>query len=210
MPRLLALVVLLVAYGSFYPWQFTAAPGGVTSTIRALLEAREGPYLRDIFFNILFYIPVGVVAFLTFRPRLPSWAASLASVLLGATLSTFVEVVQGFEVTRSTSIYDVYANTAGAMLGVAVASIFSAISFLLHRPETRTPNVSALALIVAWIGYLFCPFIPVMTTHAIHGKLANARAFSLVPFVSAAVVWFVAGNAIRAARVRQASTALCG
>ena len=210
MPRLLALIVLLIVYGSLFPWRFQASRIGIGQVVEYLFHG--GGYLsfRDLLVNVLFYMPVGACGFLAFRNRLRPIGAAVAAVLLGAVLSASIEIAQTFESSRRTSAYDVYANTAGSIAGAAVAMVFSTLSSRLNRrPALRPADAGALALLVCCLAYLLFPFIPA-TADAITAKLSNLQLqpASPIAFVSAAGAWFVIGSAMSAAGVRVPRT-LC-
>jgi VanZ family protein len=150
-------------------------------------------------------MPVGACAYLTFRLRWGRVLAALGAVLLGTSLSTCIEIAQEFVVSRSSSIYDVYANAAGSAAGVALGAVYLRLSGLLNRRlKLPRPDRSALILIVFWLGYLFFPFVPVLGVNAIQAKLPHLHAFAWMTFVGAVLAWFVIGHALRAAGVRKA------
>ncbi|MET0736207.1 MAG: VanZ family protein [Microbacterium sp.] len=69
--------------------------------------------------NVLLYIPIGVLAYLILPRR--AWFAAL---MVGPLLSASVEAFQWlFLPDRTASIGDVVANSLGAMIGVAAASL---------------------------------------------------------------------------------------
>lgn len=206
MLRLLLLIIGLIVYGSLYPWRFS----GSTELVPALRDLLSGNastfYARDALVNVFFYVPVGACAYLALRLRVRAGVAAAAAVALGIALSTCVEVAQGFEVSRRTSIYDVYANSFGSVIGVAVAAVFSQTGMRLKRREgSPRADFAALALIACWISYLVFPFLPTLTGRAMGVGLAQARSAGLLSVASASVAWFVMGKAFQAAGVPRAA-----
>lgn len=208
--RLLLLIVGLILYGSLYPWRFADTPYGPASVFQVLLSGQAGVfYARDALVNVFFYVPVGACAYLALRPRIRGGVAGTLGIALGLGLSMAVEVAQGFEVTRRTSIFDVYANLLGSALGVAVAVAFSRLGTRLRLgEEARMPDVAALALIACWLAYLMFPFLPLLTGRTLGVRLEQTRIFSFLSVASAAAAWFVVGYALRASGVRNAA-AVC-
>ena len=201
--RILLLVVILIVYGSLYPWHFV--PHHLAENpLRILLHSwpPEAPryFFEDAVVNIALYLPLGFAAYLTFRKSI------LAPILLGLLLSSSIEMAQLFTPTRITSMADVISNVAGSALGVIVAVAFRGV--LRWRPLHFHPLLrdrGALALILCWATSLLLPFFPVLGLYLPHRKLTlflHSPAFTLLPFASAAAVWFALGLLIEATGVR--------
>jgi VanZ family protein len=115
-------------------------------------------------------------------------------------------MAQLFTPTRVTSMMDVVNNVAGSALGVIVAIAFKGV--LQRRPSHSRlllRDRGALALILCWATSLLLPFFPVLGLYLPDRKLAilmNSPPFALMPFVSAAAVWFALGLLIEATGVR--------
>ncbi len=77
---MLALVVLFILYGSFFP--FRLREGGGDAVAHLLSTWRSWDRRGDLIANILFYIPLGL-----FAARLAPRAGPLAAALAGAALS---------------------------------------------------------------------------------------------------------------------------
>src|SRR4051794_32547425 len=99
MNGILLLVVVLIVYGSLYPWSFEARHLDANPFV---LLSRSWPtridvsLIRDFILNVLLYIPLGITAFLSLSRKLRGWLTFLGAVSLGCALSTSVELVQLF------------------------------------------------------------------------------------------------------------------
>jgi glycopeptide antibiotics resistance protein len=201
--RLLVVVVLLILYGSLYPWRFSAPPGGIASVVRHLASGAGALYVRDALLNIVFYMPVGAVAYLTFRSFARPIFAAVLAVVFGAWLSTGIEIAQAYEGSRRTSVYDVYSNVLGSIFGAAVATVFSKLSGFLNRtPGLHVVDGGALALLVCWAAYLLFPFVPEMSQRMVRAKLTAADRMDELGFATAVLVWLVVGLALKASAFR--------
>ena len=139
MKRILLLVIVLILYGSFYPWQFRARDLPA-SPIWILLHSWPSRFDRfagrDMVVNLVLYIPFGVFCFLSMNRDRPRVLRSIVTVLGAALLSACVEMAQLFYVTRQCSLLDVACNTAGAAIGVLAATTFpAAISEVVQGAE---------------------------------------------------------------------------
>ncbi len=141
-PRFAALaagVMLLIVYGSLFPFQFQSCGGSLLSTSAA--PANRG----DLLSNILLYMPLGFFATKALRN---SRTAVLLATLAGAALSFAMESLQICDAGRVPSMADVYANAGGALLGSLLAVACGS-------------NFGAAALLaLCWIGSRTLPYVP--------------------------------------------------
>jgi mutator protein MutT len=134
MRRILIGVILLILYGSLYPWQFVRAPPGEVLAWPDTFDS------ADVILNILVYVPLGACAYWAF-PALRRMRFVLP-ILLGLVLSFGIELVQAFEPARSSELSDVLANTGGAAIGMLLAA------FIPMRPSPE------LYLLACWAAHL--------------------------------------------------------
>ena len=100
----------------------------------------NGPDYPDIVVNILGFVPFGFCFFLHRRLARPNqWATNaLFVVLAGAAISLTIEVIQAWLPNRVSSTTDLLTNTAGTLLGVALAlAIRSKVTNAKFTPAAR-------------------------------------------------------------------------
>ena len=189
--RLLLLIVALIVYGSLYPWRLRA-PTQTGGPFGILLRSLSDPiYGRDLLLNVALYVPFGAGAYLAFRRPSRKLYSFVMPVLMGLALSTTIELIQVYEATRRSSLYDVIANGLGTASGVMVGSMFVRMSSRL-----RAAHAGALAILGCWIAYLCFPFLFVFESRLLAMKLnvlLRSDWFTLIPLVSAFASWFAAG-----------------
>jgi VanZ family protein len=161
--------------------------------------------VRDTVVNVALYAPLGMSGYLAFKkaPWLP--------VLTGVLLSISMELLQLFVPGRTTSALDVMTNIAGTVAGIGLGVLFEELAGPEKVParirvsNLKTADRSALILLFFWIGSLLFPFFPQVglsvPIHRIRLFLGSPL-FNLVPFISAAASWLVAGKLMDAARIR--------
>jgi len=173
-PGLLLIVIALIVYGSLYPWQFDFS----RAVDPLFLLLHNWPpidrfLLRDIAINVLLYLPLGVLAVLTMRPR-PRHRVFVvaAAVALGFALSASMEMLQAYDDHRTTSPTDLLTNTLGALAGALLALAYqpAAAALLRSRAERRLATSGTL-LAACWIGFQFYPFFPVFSTYRLRNAL---------------------------------------
>src|SRR6185312_332333 len=98
----LAATVILILYGSLFPFEFHDR-GSRATGLRALLATWKGLDSRgDILANILLYLPLGLFAVKASR-RTPPLLRVLTGVLAGIALSLTVEITQLYDMGRQAS-----------------------------------------------------------------------------------------------------------
>jgi len=136
MRRILAGLILLILYGSFFPWRFSRVPAGpVLVWPRSLLTG-------DALLNFLIYLPLGACAYYAFSER--RWLRFLAPVALAFTLSLSVELTQVFIPHRASELSDLLMNTLGGACGMAAAALV---------PARPSPEIFLLVMWAAHLGF---------------------------------------------------------
>ena len=158
-------VVVIIIYGSLYPFMFRPLVDGLKPALEALWASRATlPSRSAAIANILLYMPFGFCAVLALRNEARSGAWLVLVTMMGALLSISMELAQFFDQDRVTDAPDVYANTIGTLLG-AIGGRLTGGSFrwpLLS--EITAARIPAL-LLAAWIGYRLFPYVPAIDLH---------------------------------------------
>ena len=118
------LYILLIVYGTLFPlsgWQWDI--GGLNILLNATWPSQLTR--SDVVVNLLIYIPLGyllciLVDRIIFNSRQPT-ASMILATLIGAGICILLEYFQTFLPSRITSYVDIALNTAGTMLGAALA-----------------------------------------------------------------------------------------
>jgi VanZ family protein len=116
------LYVLLVFYASCYPFSGWHNLG---VSPFAYLGAPLPRYrtVFDLVTNVAAYIPLGILLVMALYPAVKKYAAILLAVALGALLSASLEAVQTFLPSRVPSNLDLFANTAGTVIGALLGPL---------------------------------------------------------------------------------------
>ena len=177
MYRILLIVIVIIVYGSLYPWDFhstqlAASPPWVL--IHSWPTAINRFIILDVAVNVLLYMPLGVFAFLAFRQNLGGAVAATAAIAIGLILSSSIEMIQLFDDARECSALDVVCNVTGTGIGVALGTFYQR---WLERSISRTktagflhPN-GAVLLAYAWLAYQVFPLFPALSRTRLAAKL---------------------------------------
>jgi VanZ family protein len=206
--RVLLIVIVVIVYGSLYPWHFhstylTASPPWIL--IHAWPTAINRFLILDVAVNLLLYMPLGVFGFLAFRQNLSRAFAALAAVLLGVALSSSIEMIQLFDDARECSASDVVCNVTGTGIGVALAILYQRwLKQTISRAETASflhPD-GAVLLAYAWLAYQVFPLFPALSRTKLAEKLHVlfvASPFSELDTFTYFVEWLVLAQLLSAA-----------
>ena len=184
---LLVLYGLFVVYGTLLPFNFRNDTAAATRRVRALVEGIGHPQSRaDIVSNVLLFVPWGFLV----AARLAHGGSGLRRALLTACfsavfLSAGVECGQLFLPSRTSSLWDLSTNTAGATLGalpgwVVVRRVWPAwspaVRWLVQcRPATACAVAAAAGLALSGLA----PFDISIDIGSLRQAVKQAR---LVPF----------------------------
>jgi hypothetical protein len=141
--RLLFVWILCILAGTLAPYDF----GGAPSQVEGLRVLAFGSYEQDpmhFAFNLLLYVPLGVLLHHEARRRdVRTPVVMLLAGTAGLAISLTVECAQAFLPSRDSSLIDVLANTAGALIGVTADRKWGVlVEAYVDRLRTRTsPSV---------------------------------------------------------------------
>ncbi len=123
--RALAVAYLaLVVYVSLAPWSGWRDVGiGAFAYLSAPLPRYITAF--DVVVNVLGYLPLGALVVLALHPRVRGAAAAALAVATCALLSGAMEALQTFLPSRVASSIDLATNSAGALLGAALAARYA-------------------------------------------------------------------------------------
>ncbi|HZU26582.1 MAG TPA: VanZ family protein [Bryobacteraceae bacterium] len=176
---LLAAVVILIVYGSLYPFRFTLA--GHYGNFWALPGRTD---VFDVVFNLFLYTPIGFLAFHSLESTSRGRRIAVAAAF-GFAMSTVIELLQGLVVSRGAGFSDIVCNGCGALGG----ALFAAAWHHGVRPGSRyAPRTRAFRpafVLVFWAVFQLYPLIP-------HPHFSLARERPGVMTLLFAVDWLAA------------------
>ena len=200
MYRILLIVIVLIVYGSLYPWDFhstqlAASPFWVL--LHSWPEHIDRFLFRDIAVNVVIYVPVGVFGLLALRQKFHTPFAVSATVLLALALSSSIEMTQLFDDARECNAFDVVCNVSGTVLGVALGYVHQQwLKRFFARAETTNllhPS-GAVLLFYTWLAYQGFPLFPALSRTRLDDKvryLLAAVSISPLEVFSYFVEWLV-------------------
>jgi VanZ family protein len=153
----------VIVYGSLYPFEFRIPVGGGSALSTLFGSWNAAPGRGDFVANVLLYMPLGSLGFLSLSPRMSVGFRLFVMIVGGTALSVSMELAQYYDVDRVTSATDVYANSTGALLGSFGAICLSGRRLPLVAEISARPV--PVALIASWMGYRLYPYVPTIDLH---------------------------------------------
>jgi VanZ family protein len=159
MGLLLFLVVVLIGYGSLYPFDFSAA-GVNRATIDEFLRSWTAPSSRgDILGNIFLFLLFGLLGQLALPPGGRRAARFARLLVFGLAFALALQVAQLFIHERAAVLIDVVWNMVGLVIGALIA-FPDRIRTLITGQRLASGAMVPMLLIGAWIASLLVPFVP--------------------------------------------------
>jgi len=186
--QILLFIIALILYATIYPFQFESIPHELLAWTP--IDSRTN--FLDLILNLLFFIPLGLVAGCKWRSR----SSMLWVLIASCALSTSVELLQAFIPGRYSSLKDIFINTMGSFLGLPLAHLPIFDTPVLrqkHNPllEDRGRRIMMLLM----LAYLYFPFLPQLRMIRIRLIVESWNRFDLAQFAvveQAAIGFFVA------------------
>jgi VanZ family protein len=184
---------IFIVYASLYPFDF----GPRTNALEAIREVLSTWRLLDswehVVSNTLLYVPFGFCLVRALSSG-SGFARFVLAGLAGFLLCACLEVAQVHDRTRDPSMSDVYANTAGAIVGAAVGVL--ALHGARRNARFERHPFSSLMLL-CWLGNRLFPYQPSLSAMAATSTIPLDDLFrNLVNWLAVAVLLeAVFGNA---------------
>jgi len=199
---MLALVVVLIVYGSLYPWHFDFSRGH-GSPLWILLQAWPDEWnrfvIRDAGVNVVLYAPLGAAACWRLARRCRGMWAVAGAVLLATGLSASMEMLQVYVPGRTCSLLDLVTNTVGGMAGGLAGWVFrrdwEKRLQAVGRAGALAGDAGAAILLAGWVGYQLYPFFPLLSRTRLRwavGILLHGAPIQPVEVWANAAEWFAA------------------
>jgi hypothetical protein len=173
--RILSVILLLIAYGSLYPGNFSAPPPGA---LRAFLtNITWFTSIGDLLGNIALFFPLGIAAVLFSSDRRHVGTQAGLALLLAFIFSLALQLAQVWLPSRTAALADVLSNMVGMVLGMIVASLVA------KRADAGTPSLGygelmPLSILALWLLTESLPLAPTLDWQKIKDALKPLLEFN--------------------------------
>ena len=172
MRYILLLFVILISYGSLYPFRFSGDILPSTDFFNWLVDNSYRTTRADIVANILLFVPYGFVSIMALATtRRLLYHASI--LFIAGTLLAFVlQYLQFYLPARVPTATDAWYNSIGILSGMMLAHSIKQYSHNHLPDELSTPMdwsqiTIPLILALLWVAWRLFPFIPLFSTKSI-------------------------------------------
>lgn len=172
MRYILLLFVILISYGSLYPFHFSGNLLSAQEVNNWIFNLSYRTTNADILANILLFVPFGFVSIMLLSTsRKVIFHAGV--LLIAGTLFAFIlQYLQLYLPARVPSAADAWYNSLGIACGMLLAHVIKKYSQN-HLPEENAAPVDwsqitiPLLLALVWVTWRLFPFVPLFTTESI-------------------------------------------
>jgi len=177
MGYILLLFVILISYGSLYPFHFSGDLLPAADFFSWLTDNSYRTTRADIVANILLFVPYGFVALLTVSNSRRQLFHGAMLLLAGALLAFLLQYLQFYLPARVPAATDAWFNSLGITVGMLLAHLIKQYSQY-HLPDEMTEPVDwsqitiPLILALLWIAWRLFPFVPLISEKSILAAVA--------------------------------------
>lgn len=205
MRSLFVLSVILIAYGSLYPFTVNLEAASAEEW-RGFLASWRGPTgLSDALGNIVLFLPFGYFGLAALGPgdgaRRPQRRVVFTVIGLGLAEAIVLQIAQIYLPDRVPRLSDAIWNTAGLLIGLGAATL---PALRPGRPAMAASLSVPVLLIGLWFGFRLVPFVPSLDVQNVKDSLKplllTPLPVNLLAAAHAAAAWLACGVLWRGAR----------
>lgn len=190
---LFCLILVLIAYGSLYPFDFSTA-GLTGDAVEHFLQdwtllSSPGDQLG----NIALFMPYGLIGMLALRGDRAAAAKFLALAIFGGILAAWLQALQLLLPTRDAAMGDIAWNMLGLAAGAA-AAMPRPVREAFRQRGGRPSEIVPVVLVACWMVAELAPFVPSIDFQSFKDSVRpvwQTPDFSLSEFFRAAIGWTI-------------------
>ncbi|MCP4273992.1 MAG: hypothetical protein GY781_18880 [Gammaproteobacteria bacterium] len=177
MGYILLLFIILISYGSLYPFQFSGDLLPSADFFNWLTDNSYRTTKADIVANILLFVPYGFVTILTISNSRRQILHGSLLLLAGTLLAFLLQYLQFYIPARVPTATDAWLNGLGITVGMLLAHLLKQYSQN-HLPDEQTTPVDwsqitiPLVLALLWVAWRLFPFVPLISVKSIMAAIA--------------------------------------
>ncbi len=163
-------VIILIAYGSLYPFNFDFNRSLPTDFVAWLQNWEQRTIRSDLIANILLFIPFGFLGALNIQQdgRRSPLLSAIWLLLMGIAFALSLQILQFYLPSRVPHAADALVNSIGILLGISLAAYTNSQRIRRLIPQQFQFHLTpALLVLCLWLGWAFFPYIPVFETKQI-------------------------------------------
>jgi VanZ family protein len=179
MPLLILVFIILIIYGSLFPFDQWTEPK--VALFRFLISWPRSVEKADLVQNVLAYAPLGLFLTSYLMRFMRFWPAIVLATIAGTTLSLVMECIQQFLPSRTSSLVDLILNLSGTFAGGLLAAFLSRDALsgarfpAIRKHWFRSGVLSNIGLVtlVLWTLSQTSPLVPTFDMGQLHFGLSR-------------------------------------
>jgi len=165
------LTILLIAYGSLYPFDFQSSVGTLSISDFFLLgKGTSNPTLSNLLANVALFIPYGLFGILSGQQNQTNYIRIISIITWGILLAYALQILQLYLPSRYSDWFDVVWNTLGIGIGMLVANIPGKWLGFIDRHLGNWRSLEGF-LILGWLAAELVPFVPTLEVDLIRDNV---------------------------------------
>lgn len=195
MRSLLGIVIVIIVYGSLYPFNFVWTDFSTIEWIDWGSRLQQRTTNGDILSNFLTFLPLGYFAYASFSRGSFSLAYVFTLLICAFLFAYSLQIAQFFLPSRIPTVGDAIVNLFGAAAGIFLA--VNVQSWLKRNPQLALewPQQTSVPLLMAgcWLLFQFFPFALEFTGQSMQQSVAplwQSIRFTLHDYVFLSVMWY--------------------
>ena len=190
------IVIIFIAYGSLYPFNFDLSRPLPEDLGAWLLNWQQRTIRSDVIANILLFIPYGFFGALTVQQKQKPYPVLSILWMLGVGIlfAICLQFIQFYLPSRVSHAADALLNAVGILIGIALAAYSNSQRIQRMIPEHLRIAISpAFLVLFLWIGWQFFPYIPVFESQQFGQSLDTIvkSTWSLSLWLQNVLMWLI-------------------
>jgi glycopeptide antibiotics resistance protein len=199
MRYVLLIIIVLISYGSLYPFKFSGEILNQQEFFNWLFEVNFQTTRADKLANILLFVPYGFVTMIALKTHKRAFLLGSLTFFFGVFLALTLQYIQLYIPARVPDALDALYNSFGILVGMFSAYLLRQYSHS-HSFSTRSiindwsKMTLPLLLALVWLLWRLYPYVPLFTAESIARSvepLFIAPVLDITTFIRDAIGWLV-------------------
>ncbi len=190
---LFLIIVLLITYGSFYPFDFVRLADHSDAVLNLFNTWGAYSHQGDILANLILFVPFGITGIQMLAAKLSQLQAVFIILILGICLGIALQAGQIYLPSRDANLSDAVLNAIGTMIGIGIAVGGNPTNASILDIKSKV-NFFPVLLLYSWAAYRLMPFVPSIDLQELKNGIKPIFMFStweLVRVIHDATAWLV-------------------
>ena len=171
MHSVLALIALLITYGSLYPFEYESSAADLEDILVFVTHFDARTRLGNLIANVVLFVPYAFVAVMAAEGSRSRWAWLSGYLVLGLLLAVLLQVAQLWLPGRNPAMGDAAINALGMVLGLGLGVWVVRVTGSSSGVRVPVDWLLPLVLALLWVSYRWFPLVPTLDLQNVRSAL---------------------------------------